>query len=32
MKRSKKKYNYLDSHAEEAQKKPAGLERMGSLR
>ena len=25
MKRSKKKSNYLDSHGEEAQKKPAGL-------
>ena len=32
MKRSKKKMNYLDSHGEEAQKKPAGFWRMGSLR
>ena len=27
-----KKSNYLDSHGEEVQKKPAGLWRMGSLR
>ena len=32
MKRNKKKSNYLDSHGGEAQKKPAGLWRMGSLR
>ena len=32
MNRSKKKSNYLDSHGEEAQKKLAGLQRMGSLR
>ena len=33
MKRSKKKKSkYLDSHGEEAQKKPGGLWRMGSLR
>ena len=31
MKRSKKS-NYLDSHGEEALKKPAGLWRMGSLK
>ena len=31
-KEAKKKSNYLDSHGKEAQKKPAGLWRMGSLR
>ena len=30
--KNKKKINYLDSHGEEAQKKPAGFWRMGSLR